>query len=148
MAWRLWQAALAADRAWERQRWASLRLNFGPGDYEGVWGLEDALELLDPNDPEDGPALLEVPRYFARQHDMQWRARMQDAAARVEEEVWHRRRRARRQQAQRLRRTERELYVELSTECVRRPRSTSSPSRSAARSPRAVRCRACASCSQ
>ena len=97
-----------------------MRLNFRPGDYEGVWDLEDAYEMLDPNDPEDAAALIEIPRHLVRQRARLWRVRMQDPAARLEEEAWHRRRRARQQRERRLRRTERELYIELASEHERR----------------------------
>ena len=81
-AWQQWRAALATDRAHERQRWTSLRLDFGPGDYEGVWDLEDALDVLDPGDPADAPALIEVPRYLANQRRRRLRERMQDPQVR------------------------------------------------------------------
>ena len=119
-AWKQWRAALATDRAHERQRWTSLRLDFGPGDYEGVWDLEDALDVLDPDDPADAPALIEVPRYLANQRRRRLRERMQDPQVRQDFETSRRRRRSRMQWEKRLRRAQRELFVGLAAEFERR----------------------------
>jgi hypothetical protein len=120
VAWQGWRAGLAADAEYERHRWASLGLDFGPGDLGGVWTLEEALAVPNPFDRKDRRLMARLSVRWEAERVRQWRTRMQDPLARAEEETWHRRRRGRRQRADRLRRSQRAHYMELSADCDRR----------------------------